>query len=210
MPSAHAHLHEDDEIGPSDLSAEARPIVLADIDRVLGESAVLERTRGASPIRVWRADLTLALESLAYARAILAADVAILRHCLAAGRVRPAGRRRRPPRGHGRAALGRRSGRSPAGSDDEPELDLAVFDRSDRLIVGPRADGAHRPVLARGGRAALRELEAQLAELTERQNAVEVRLQQIRAAIVRQYQEGAVRDRGTGWAEPPEHRVSRQ
>ena len=42
---------------------------------------------------------------------------------------------------------------------------------------------------------ALRELEAQLAELTERQNAVEVRLQQIRASIVRQYQEGAVRTR---------------
>ena len=39
---------------------------------------------------------------------------------------------------------------------------------------------------------ALHEVEAQLAALTERQNAVEIRLQQIRATIVRQYQEGAV------------------
>ena len=43
---------------------------------------MLERTQGAPPIRVWRDELTLALESLAYARSVLAADVAILRHCL--------------------------------------------------------------------------------------------------------------------------------
>ena len=71
MPSTQAHVYDDDEFGPGDLSAEERPILLADIDRALGESAVLERTRGASPIRVWRDELTLALESLAYARAEL-------------------------------------------------------------------------------------------------------------------------------------------
>ena len=34
----------------------------------------------AAPIRAWRDDLTLVLEALTYARAILSADVAILRH----------------------------------------------------------------------------------------------------------------------------------
>ena len=42
---------------------------------------------------------------------------------------------------------------------------------------------------------ALRELETELGELTARQEAVEVRLQQIRVAIIRQYQEGEVRTR---------------
>lgn len=192
MPSAHAHLHEDDEIGPSDLSAEARPILLADIDRVLGESAVLERTRGASPIRVWRDELTLALESLAYARAILAADVAILRHSRAAdGSGLQAVVDDLPavmaahPWGDGWSESG--------GEDDDPELDLAVFDRSDRLIAA-HEQMAHTDLSSpEEVERVLRELEAQLAELTERQNAVEVRLQQIRASIVRQYQEGAVR-----------------
>ena len=36
-------------------------------------------------------------------------------------------------------------------------------------------------------------LEAQLLAITERQDPVRIRLQEIRAAIVRQYQEGSVR-----------------
>ena len=198
MPSAHAHLHEDDEIGPEDLSTDERPILLADIDRVLGESAVLERTRGASPVRVWRDELTLALESLAYARSILAADVAILRHCLAD---------RRPdlravvddlpaimtaPRwGAGRPEPSEADGEA----DEDLEFDLAVFLRSDRLVAAhermARTDLSSPEDVAD----ALRELETELAELAARQEAVEVRLQQIRVAIIRQYQEGELRTR---------------
>ena len=198
MPSAHAHLHEDDEIGPEGLSTDERPILLADIDRVLGESAVLERTRGASPVRVWRDELTLALESLAYARSILAADVAILRHCLAD---------RRPdlravvddlptimtsPRW---GAAPSEPGEAGGEVDEGPDFDLAVFLRSDRLVAAhermARTDVSSPEEVAD----ALRELETALAELTARERAVEVRLQQIRVAIIRQYQEGEVRTR---------------
>jgi hypothetical protein len=198
VPSAHAHLHEDDEIGAEDLSGDERPILLADIDRVLGESAVLERTRGASPVRVWRDELTLVLESLAYARSVLAADVAILRHCLTdlgpdlrtvvddlpAIMTTP---KWRASRSESREA------------DDEgvedPGFDLAVFLRSDRLVAAhehmARTDLSSPEDVGR----ALRELEAELSELTARQEAVEVRLQQIRVAIIRQYQEREVRTR---------------
>ncbi len=198
MPSAHAHLHEDDEIGPQDLPAAERPILLADIDRVLGESAVLERTRGASPIRVWRDELTLALESLAYARTVLAADVAILRHRLAD--IGPDLQRvvsdlptimAAPRWGAGPPV----SDEDDAAADEDDDFDLAVFLRSDRLVAAheqmARIDLSSPDEVA----STLGELEAELAELTARQESVEVRLQQIRVSIIRQYQEGEVRTR---------------
>ena len=43
----------------------------------------------AAPVRVWREELTVALESLSYAQSVLASDVGILRHCLAAESVDP-------------------------------------------------------------------------------------------------------------------------
>ena len=87
MSSAHAPVPGHDE---TDLSeefgawADESPILLADIDQILEESAHVERARASDPIRAWRDDLKVALDSLAYARAVLAADVGILRHCLAA------------------------------------------------------------------------------------------------------------------------------
>ncbi len=45
-----------------------RPILLADIDQILEDSAGVEHAGRAAPIRVWRDELTLALESLTYAR----------------------------------------------------------------------------------------------------------------------------------------------
>ena len=198
MPSAHAHLHEDDEFGPEDLAADERPILLADIDRVLGESAVLERTRGASPIRVWRDELTLALESLAYARSILEADVAILRHSL--GDPPPELRavvddlpaimgapRRGAPRSDREHDVDE--------ADEGDGFDLGVFLRSDRLVAAHERMATIDLSSPEDAGQALRELETELRELTARQEAVEVRLQQIRAAIIRQYQEGEVRTR---------------
>ena len=198
MPSAHAHLHEDDEIGPEDLSAGERPILLADIDRVLGESAVLERTRGASPIRVWRDELTIALESLAYARSVLAADVAILRRCLAdAGpdldrvvsdlpTIMTGPHWDDGPPG---------SAQDDAEADENVEFDLGVFLRSDRLVAAHERMARTDLSSPEDVELALRELETELGELTARQESVEVRLQQIRVSIIRQYQEGEVRTR---------------
>ncbi len=197
MPGAHAHAHEDDQSGAGGASPEERPILLADIDRVLGESAVVERLRGRPPIRVWRDELTLARESLAYAREILAADVAILRRCLAGNEAADL-----------QAVVGElptvvaahpwgEGWSGPREIEDLGEIDLGVFARSDRLVAAHEkmasADLSSPEDLSR----LLAEFEAQLTELTERQQAVERRLQQIRAAIVLQYQEGgipAVRD----------------
>ena len=68
-----------------DLVTRERPIQLADIDRLLADSAGIASAEAASPIRAWRDELTLALESLAYAGTVLSADVAILRRCVAPG-----------------------------------------------------------------------------------------------------------------------------
>ncbi len=205
MPSAHAHLHEDDDFGPQGLPADERPILLADIDRVLGESAVLERTRGASPIRVWRDELTLALESLAYARSVLAADVAILRHRLAdpgpdlqrvvddLPTIMTSPRWGADPSAPDEGEAG--ADEDDIAADEDDDFDLAVFLRSDRLVAAhehmARIDLSSPEEVAD----ALRDLEAELGELTARQESVELRLQQIRVSIIRQYQEGEVRTR---------------
>jgi len=197
VPSAHAHVYDDDEFGPGDLSAEERPILLADIDRALGESAVLERTRGASPIRVWRDELTLALESLAYARAVLAGDVAILRHSLAAGGVAQQAVVDDLPSVMAAHTEDDEWSDAPAEDDlGHLELNLGVFARSDRLVAAHEQMALIDLSSPDDVERLLGELEAELAELTDRQDAVEHRLQQIRATIVRQYQEGMVPTRG--------------
>ena len=70
----------------SSLLSETDPIRLTDIDRVLEASAALNaaETQADDPaaVRTWRRELTVALESLSYARSVLAGDVGILRHCL--------------------------------------------------------------------------------------------------------------------------------
>ena len=66
----------------SSLLSETDPIRLTDIDRVLEDSAALADADQADPVRGWRDELTVALESLSYARSVLAGDVGILRHCL--------------------------------------------------------------------------------------------------------------------------------
>ncbi len=196
MPAAHAHAHEDDQSGAGERSPEERPILLADIDRVLVESAVVERLRGRPPIRVWREELTLALESLAYAREILAGDVAILRRCLSGN-----GAEQQAVVGELPTVVTTRTWgegwSGPRGLDALDDLDLGVFTRSDRLVAAHEqmafADLSSPEEVTR----LLAEFEGQLIELTERHQAVERRLQQIRAAIVQQYQEGgipAVRD----------------
>ena len=144
------------------------------------------------PIRAWRDDLTLIRDSLSYARAILAADVAILSDSGLTGGAAGQRRRRRAPRHASRRARARTSGRMP---EDLEDLDLAIdedlFVRTDQLLAAhremARVDRPRRPPRP----APLAQVEEQLAILTERQAAVEARLQQIRAAILRRYQQEA-------------------
>jgi hypothetical protein len=183
-----------DETGPRDefggWADDESPIFLADIDQVLKESAHVERARPSDPIRAWRDDLTVALDSLVYARGVLAADVGILRHCLAAP--------------HQQAVVDdlpsvmttRAWGAGWSAPDevapDPARVDEEIFVRSDGLMAAHQemahADLSSREEVTR----VLAELETQLNDLAERQEAVEVRLQEIRAAIVRQYKDGRV------------------
>jgi hypothetical protein len=188
VPPTDAHADSDDA---AELWRRDRPINLIDIARVLGESAHVERLSGAA-IRAWRDDLTLIRDSLSYARAILAADVALLSDS-----------------GPQKSSAGRdvvdtlpgTLSSSPSGSqwspeelDDLDDLDLAIdedlFARTDQLLAAHRA-------LARVDRSsaaaadALVQVEEQLAILTERHATVEARLQQIRLVILRRYREEA-------------------
>ncbi len=186
MSSVHAHVPEQDQ---TDLSNDESPILLADIDRVLEVSARIEHAHATAPIRAWRDDLTVALESLAYARSVLAADVGILRHCLTSPDQQavvddlP-------------AVMSARSWGDGWSEPNEDEghagVDCDVFARSDRLMSTHQematADLSSHAEVTR----VLADLEAQLTDLAQRQEAVENRLQQIRAAIVRQYKDGEV------------------
>jgi hypothetical protein len=199
VPSPHAHLPDDDAAAGSGAPGQSRfqrtAVRLDDIDRLL------EETSGSGPleraaVRSWRDDLVLVLEALRYARAILAADVLILRHAASADSVDPKTLVDELP-----GVLGGRPSEGgwseAADADPLADLDPDVFVRADDLV------SVHREMagvaLADAGEVArvLDLIEDTLVAVTAYQAAVEVRLQAVRAAILRQYVEDA--------ATSPEH-----
>ena len=194
MPPTDAHAESDDA---AELWLRDRPINLIDIARVLGESANIERLDGAA-IRAWRDDLTLIRDSLSYARAILAADVAILSESGS----------QRPPAGRDVDTVPSQLSSSPGGDQwsaedlgdiddlgDLEDLDLAIdedlFTRTDQLLAAHRALARLDRSSAAATAGALAQIEEQLAILTERHATVEARLQQIRLVILRRYRQDA-------------------
>lgn len=187
-----AHLHAQGDGGPHSwgLSLPDRPILLADIDRLLETSADVELLGRGAPITTWRDALTSILELVTYARAVLTGDVAILRHGTA-------GAEQSVVDYLPRVLASREEVTEGAGwTDDEwdeweTEFDPAVFDRADQLLSAhhemARVDLTSAADVAR----VLAVVEDQLAALTSREQAVEVRLRQIRVAMVRRYQEDA-------------------
>ena len=188
MSQAHAQAHGDDS---DHLALRERPILLADIDEVLAAAADVAHAGPDAPVRAWRDALTLALESLAYAQSVLAADAAILRHCLSAGGsdaqalvdALPTVITSRP-RGDGWSA--------PNSSENPSGADPWVFVGSDELMPAHRAMARVDLSSPEDVRRVLGLVEEQLAPIRERLEAVEIRLAQIRAAILRQYREGVV------------------
>ncbi|MFZ0251015.1 MAG: hypothetical protein WAL61_13795 [Acidimicrobiales bacterium] len=185
MPSAHAHAQGDEGDQTGGRAVRDRPIDLVDIGLLLGASAHAERP--GAPVRAWRDDLTLIRNALSYARSILAADVAILSRAGAPqSKERPAVVDELP-----NILAGGPSAEEWSQPDDEGgdlEFDEGLFVRADHLLAlhGAMA-GVDLSSPAATGR--IREqMEEQLDLLTERQAAVEARLQQIRAAIIRAYQ----------------------
>jgi hypothetical protein len=202
---------QDVDGGQSSLLSETDPIQLTDIDRVLEDSAALADANQTAAVRVWREELTVALESLSYARSVLATDVGILRHCLENESVDAeavvdelprliagpqAGSQDSSPRTDTPADAGASTA---AGAhleaDRIPEVDVddwTVCIRSDLLMSAhqelARADLTSAEDVSR----VLRDLEEQLSDLASRQDAVEGRLRQVRQAIIGQYERGTV------------------
>jgi len=166
-----------------------RPIDLVDIGRVLGESAKAERL-GDIPIRAWRDDLTVIRDSLSYARAVLTADVAILTESGSPATTEPQRVLDELP---GVLATVAPDPQWPDQDvlDPDPDIDEGLFVRTDHLLVAHR-EMARVDLTSPAARGRLLELvEEQLAMLTDRQAAVEARLQQIRVVIFRRYRDAA-------------------
>jgi hypothetical protein len=193
VPSAHAQLPEGEgEAGGSEGAPEPdRPILLAEIDRALDESAGVTASSGAVAVRAWRDELTGALEALQYARGVLADDVAILRHRLASGA--PSNKEVVDDLPGVLAARSTGQGSSaPEHLDSGTELDPGVFARSEALVAAHTEMAGVDLTSPEDVRRALGHLEDQVAALVTREGAVEARLGEIRAAIIRQYEEGAI------------------
>ena len=195
MPPTDAHADGD---GAADPSRRDRPIDLIDIARALGESSNIERLGGAA-IRAWRDDLTLILESLSYARTILAADVAILSQPPSEGTTGGRGLvDELPSRLSSTLSEEQWSAEDLEDLDDlEVAFDEGLFARSDQLLRVHREMARVDLTSAAATAGALALVEEQLAILTERHAAVDARLQQIRAVIIRRYRQAAApaRDR---------------
>jgi hypothetical protein len=190
LPSTHEHAPGDGGDEAESPSWRDRPITLVDIGRVLGESARVDRLVDLATVRMCRDDLTLLQEALSYARAILQADVAILSQGDPPGAVEPrdlaeelAGVLAQSPPEDPPADPGR-------DHDDDPEFDEGLFVRTDHLLA-PHRQMALVNLSSPVATFRLRGLiEEQLAILTDRQAAIEARLQQIRAVIIRRYRAG--------------------
>jgi hypothetical protein len=181
-------MSRDEAEKAGELSLHVQPINLVDIGRVLGESAKVERL-GDIPVRAWRDDLTVIRDSLSYARAVLAADVAILTE---SGQSATESQRVVDDLPGVLAAVDP----DPEWPDQDvldpdPDIDEGLFVRTDHLLAAHR-EMARVDLTSPAARGRLLELVGQqLGLLTERQAAVEARLQQIRAVIFRRYRDAA-------------------
>jgi hypothetical protein len=189
-PRSHAHGSEGEDLAEPPLRD--RPIDLIDIGRALGTSANLERL-GDGAIRAWRDDLTLIRESLTYARTVLAGDVAILSQSGSLGGTEPETVADELSRMLGTGADEPRRSDPDDGEIFDPSFeenlvfDDGLFLRADHLVAAHQ-EMARVNLSSAGAVARVRELlEGQLAILSEREAAVEARLQQIRALVIRRY-----------------------
>ncbi len=74
--------------------------------------------------------------------------------------------------------------------EPEPELSGDLFTRADELVAAHQEMAEVDLTSAFDVAGSLAVVEEELAALTERQRGVEARLAEIRAAVIRQYQEG--------------------
>ena len=205
MDSSRTH---GDGRGPGALAHGGGPIDVEDIDRVLRDSAGLgaDTPHASAVLREWRADLSVALAALVYAREILTADIALVHRCLAMpgtpsspaegldDLIAHLPRVLTSPSSRTVSSVGEIPARGPAESEDpgrsiEDEDIAQVVARSDRLVAAHRVLASTDLSVPAELAYALGVLEAQLTTLAEHQGAVAARLQEIRAVVLRQYAE---------------------
>ncbi len=192
VPSAQAHPPDDaaDHRAAAAAPDEERPILLDEVDDALRESAGIGGAQ--SPLLLaWRESLTRILETLTYARSVLADDVGILRHRLVTDAP------------SSKEVVDDLPGVLTAGSwgadwsvpDDRSagmELDAGVFARSDALLAAHTEMASVDLASAEDVRRVLGVLDEQLAALTARYVAVEARLDEIRAAVERPHEDRGI------------------
>jgi hypothetical protein len=188
---AHAHAdddHTNDAAAPPSLLPDG-PIALTDIDRALDESLAVAEPAAAERIRAWRDDLMLAREALAYASTILAADAGILRYCLDVPTRDAQAVVDQLPR-----VLTARTWADDVHAASELEAseraELEVFERATPLLAAHEEMASVDLSAPEDVGRVLGLVVAGLRTVAARQDAVEVRLEEIRAAILRQYQDG--------------------
>jgi hypothetical protein len=192
VPPAHEHEGEASAASVPPRSALVGPVRPEAVDRLLEDSADVDKAAASAPIRSWRDDLVLARSTLHYAAGVLATDVALLRHGLSGGiggatdadgaqsllDVLP------------RVVSSTEDGTPADGEGSEPALDAEVIERADPLLSAHEAmarvdlgspDDVARVLLA---------VEQELSSVRTRLDAVEARLAEVRAVIVRRYREG--------------------
>ncbi len=168
MPSAQAHSPGDDadrrEAG--DTEGMDHPILLAEVDDALRDSADVARRRSLERSVAWGDSLFVILETLTYACSVLADDVRILRHRLATDAPSSKEVVDDLPRALTTSSWG--TDRSaPDDRSDRAELDPAVFARSDTLLA-VHAEMASVDLSSAGDvRRVLAVLEEQLAALDD-------------------------------------------
>jgi hypothetical protein len=183
MPSAQAQAHNPQDHFTADQGVP--PLLLADVDDLLLQSARAARAGSAAPVRAWRDELAEALAVLTYVETVLSGDSALLRHCLATGPFD----HKQVLDGLARAVVGEGESDAvmPGLTDDD-----TLFARADRLLlVHERMAGAdltRRHDVLR----LLDDVESELVEVAARRIQVDARLANIRAAVIRQYREGNV------------------
>ena len=191
-------MDEGDAGTTGSLAGGPHPLLLDDVDRLVARACAVDHAPLAA-LRALRDDLTVALAALTAAGDILAADVAVLRHCLAALHEQ-AGRRpdlveqlpallAARPWGPGWAAPPR------PGQPEDPSAELLV--RCTPLMsVHERMAGTDLTSASDVART-LGLIEEQLVTLTDRRAAVEVRLAEVRRAVVRAWALGVSRSLDT-------------
>ena len=162
--------------------ATARPLRLPDIDRMLEKTAGIEHAGPADPVLAWRDELTQALESLNRAEAVLAADVEILSLSLTS----------RAPESKSDAGGDGTSARSEAEVAASMQAEWGERDLATRLspLTSAHQQMAHTNLRSKAEtKRVLRSILEQLGNLAVRREAVEIRLAQAEASIVRQHRE---------------------